>query len=97
VCVLCRILQENIPAKELERRGLCLLRLVIASRHVGLYGRTVLQFEAAKDLPSHSFTPGMNLILLRDASHYITSAISDVASQLENLGSRHLVAIFGKS
>lgn len=54
----CRLLQENIPAKELERRGVCLLRLVIASRHMGLYGRTVLQFETAKDLPSHSFTPG---------------------------------------
>lgn len=60
--IFCRILQENIPAKELERRGVCLLRLVIASRRVGLYGRTVLQFEADKNLPSHSFTPGINLL-----------------------------------
>ena len=63
VYILCRILQENIPAKELERRGVCLLRLVIASRRVGLYGRTVLQFEADKNLPSHSFTPGANLLI----------------------------------
>ena len=62
VCILCRILQENIPAKELERRGVCLLKLLIGSRRVGLYGRTVLQFEAAKDLPSHSFTPGLILV-----------------------------------
>jgi len=61
VHIFYRILQENIPAKELERRGVCLLRLVIASRRVGLYGRTVLQFEADKDLPSHSFTPGVNV------------------------------------
>lgn len=54
-----RILRESIPAKELERRGVCLLRLVITNRHVGLYGRTVLQFEGTKDLPSHSFTPGI--------------------------------------
>ena len=59
--ICCRILHENIPAKELERRGVCLLKLIIASRRVGLYGRNVLQFEAAKDLPSHSITPGMKL------------------------------------
>jgi len=60
----CRILHENISAKELERRGVCLLKLIIASRRVGLYGRTVLQFEAAKDLPSHNITPGTVLVFI---------------------------------
>jgi len=59
-----RILHENVPAKELERRGVCLLKLIIAGRRVGLYGRNVLQFEAAKDLPSHSITPGVTLVFV---------------------------------
>jgi len=45
-------------AKELERRGVCLLKLIIASHRVGLYGRNVLQFEGAKDLPSNTFISG---------------------------------------
>ena len=56
-----RILIENTPVKELQRRGVCLLKLRISERKTGLYGRTVLIFGPyweGKDLPSHNFTPG---------------------------------------
>jgi len=42
-----------------------MLKLIIASRRVGLYGRNVLQFEAAKELPSHNITPGMMLFFCK--------------------------------
>ncbi|KAJ7381195.1 DNA-binding protein SMUBP-2 [Desmophyllum pertusum] len=56
-------LQENISPKELQRRGVCLLKLRIRSRKTGLYGRSLLTFEVNKPgtdgkLPSHSVTPG---------------------------------------
>ena len=57
-------LQENISPKELQRRGVCLLKLRIRSRKTGLYGRYLLTFELNKPpgsdgkLPSHSLTPG---------------------------------------
>ncbi|XP_068723115.1 DNA-binding protein SMUBP-2-like [Montipora capricornis] len=57
-------LQENISPKELQRRGVCLLKLRIRSRKTGLYGRHLLTFELRKTtnpdgkLPSHSLTPG---------------------------------------
>ena len=57
-------LQENISPKELQRRGVCLLKLRIRTRKTGLYGRYLLTFELTKPsgsdgkLPSHSFTPG---------------------------------------
>ncbi|KAK3594546.1 hypothetical protein CHS0354_023602 [Potamilus streckersoni] len=54
-----RILTEKLPAKELQRRGVCLLKLKISSRRSGLYGRTVITFEPNHgDLPSHNLTPG---------------------------------------
>lgn len=62
-------LQENISPKELQRRGVCLLKLRIRSRRTGLYGRHLLTLELSKTtspdgkLPSHSLTPG-NLLRL---------------------------------
>ena len=58
-----RALQENISPKELQKRGVCLLKLRIRGRRTGLYGRTLLTFEVSKPgsdgkLPSHSLTPG---------------------------------------
>ncbi|KAL3878418.1 hypothetical protein ACJMK2_030771 [Sinanodonta woodiana] len=54
-----RILTEKLPAKELQRRGVCLLKLKISNRKSGLYGRTVVTFEPNHgDLPSHNLTPG---------------------------------------
>ena len=57
----CRVLTEQLPAKELQRRGVCLIKLRLAERSTGLYGRTVATFQPfwpGKDLPSHNFTPG---------------------------------------
>ena len=56
-------LQENVSPRELQRRGVCLLKLRVRGRRTGLYGRTLLTFEINKPgtdgkLPSHSFTPG---------------------------------------
>ena len=56
-------LQENVSPKELQRRGVCLLKLRIRSRRTGLYGRLLLTFEINKPgsdgkLPTHSLTPG---------------------------------------
>ncbi|XP_041357729.1 LOW QUALITY PROTEIN: DNA-binding protein SMUBP-2-like [Gigantopelta aegis] len=56
-----RILTEKLPPKELQRRGVCLLKLRLAERRSGLYGRTLVTlqpFWPGPDLPSHSFTPG---------------------------------------
>ena len=55
-----RILHENLPAKELQRRGVCLLGLNISSRKTGFYGRILVAFDTDKEaLPSHSITPGI--------------------------------------
>ena len=56
-------LQENLSPKELQKRGVCLLKLRIRSRKTGLYGRYLLTFEINQPgsdgkLPSHSLTPG---------------------------------------
>lgn len=58
-----RTLQETISPKELQKRGVCLLKLRIRARRTGLYGRSLLTFEINKagtdgKLPSHSLTPG---------------------------------------
>ena len=59
-----RILNENLPAKELQRRGVCLLGLNISSRKTGYYGRILVTFDTDKEtLPSHSITPGINTAL----------------------------------
>lgn len=62
-------LQENISPKELQRRGVCLLKLRIRSRKTGLYGRSLLTFEVNKPgtdgkLPSHSLTPGKYMLFM---------------------------------
>ncbi|KAK0042710.1 DNA-binding protein SMUBP-2 [Biomphalaria pfeifferi] len=62
-----RDLTQRLSAKELQRRGICLLKLEIKSRRSGLYGRMVLVFgsqlgpgakQVKVELPSHNFTPG---------------------------------------
>ncbi|XP_040895261.1 DNA-binding protein SMUBP-2 [Toxotes jaculatrix] len=58
-----RIWQENISPKDLQNKGVCLLKLQIASQSTGLYGRTVVVLEPRKhlgfsSLPSNSFGPG---------------------------------------
>uniref|UniRef100_A0A3Q3MFF6 Immunoglobulin mu DNA binding protein 2 n=1 Tax=Labrus bergylta TaxID=56723 RepID=A0A3Q3MFF6_9LABR len=57
-----RIWQENISLKDLQSKGVCLLKLQIGSQFTGLYGRTVIVLEPRKHLgfstlPSNSFGP----------------------------------------
>ncbi|XP_059153320.1 DNA-binding protein SMUBP-2-like [Physella acuta] len=61
-------LTEKLSAKELERRGVCLLKLQIKARRSGLYGRMVAVFEpqlkhgavknSKPELSSHNLSPG---------------------------------------
>ncbi|XP_054632106.1 DNA-binding protein SMUBP-2 [Dunckerocampus dactyliophorus] len=58
-----RVWQENISLKDLQNKGVCLLKLQIASQSTGLYGRTVIVLEPRKhlglsSLPSNNFGPG---------------------------------------
>ncbi|XP_066268231.1 DNA-binding protein SMUBP-2-like [Branchiostoma lanceolatum] len=58
-----RLLQDQVSPKELQRRGVCLLKLGVTEQSVGLYGRSLLTLRpghagGAKELPSHTFTPG---------------------------------------
>ncbi|XP_061306983.1 DNA-binding protein SMUBP-2 [Pezoporus flaviventris] len=58
-----RAWQESVPLKELQRRGVCLLKLHAASQRTGLYGRLLVTFQPRKhdpdaELPSNSFGPG---------------------------------------
>ncbi|XP_026166279.1 DNA-binding protein SMUBP-2 [Mastacembelus armatus] len=58
-----RTWQENISLKDLQNKGVCLLKLQIGSQSTGLYGRTVVVLEPRKhlgfsSLPSNSFGPG---------------------------------------
>ncbi|XP_069660508.1 DNA-binding protein SMUBP-2 isoform X2 [Haliaeetus albicilla] len=58
-----RAWQESISLKELQRRGICLLRLQAANQRTGLYGRLLVTFQPRKydsdaELPYNSFGPG---------------------------------------
>ncbi|XP_051918312.1 DNA-binding protein SMUBP-2 [Hippocampus zosterae] len=58
-----RMWKENISLKELQNKGVCLLKLQIGSQSTGMYGRTVVVLEPRKhlglsSLPSNSFGPG---------------------------------------
>uniref|UniRef100_G1R4B8 DNA-binding protein SMUBP-2 n=1 Tax=Nomascus leucogenys TaxID=61853 RepID=G1R4B8_NOMLE len=64
--------QENICLKELQSRGVCLLKLQVSSQRTGLYGRLLVTFEprrcgSAAALPSNSFTSG-DIVGLYDAA-----------------------------
>ncbi|XP_077549705.1 DNA-binding protein SMUBP-2-like isoform X2 [Haemaphysalis longicornis] len=54
-------LQEKYSVKELQSKGLCITKLVLASAHTGLYGRTIGKFRSCHygaPLPSHGFSNG---------------------------------------
>ncbi|XP_060117179.1 DNA-binding protein SMUBP-2 isoform X3 [Heteronotia binoei] len=59
-----RVWQESISLKELQRRGVCLLKLEIASQRTGLYGQLLVTFQPRKhgselsELPCNRFGPG---------------------------------------
>lgn len=59
--------QENVSLKELQNRGVCLLKLQVSSQRTGLYGRLLITLEprrcvSAAALPSNSFTSGLYLV-----------------------------------
>lgn len=63
LCVVSRAWQENISLKELQRRGVCLLKLQATNQRTGLYGRLLVTFQPRKydsdaELPYNSFGPG---------------------------------------
>ncbi|KAM4618002.1 DNA-binding protein SMUBP-2 isoform 1-T2 [Discoglossus pictus] len=58
-----RAYQENVALKELQRKGVCLLKLQIASQRTSLYGRLLVTFTPRKYdseavLPSNNFGSG---------------------------------------
>uniref|UniRef100_A0A8C3V2C2 DNA-binding protein SMUBP-2 n=1 Tax=Catharus ustulatus TaxID=91951 RepID=A0A8C3V2C2_CATUS len=58
-----RAWQESVSLKELQRRGVCLLKLQVSSQRTGLYGRLLVTFQPRKwdsdtELPSNNFGPG---------------------------------------
>ncbi|XP_028727335.1 DNA-binding protein SMUBP-2 [Peromyscus leucopus] len=64
--------QEHSSLKELQSRGVCLLKLQVSSQCTGLYGQRLVTFEPRKFgpvvvLPSNSFTSG-DIVGLYDAN-----------------------------
>ncbi|NXP15018.1 SMBP2 protein, partial [Thinocorus orbignyianus] len=58
-----RAWQDSVPLKELQRRGVCLLKLQAATQRTGLYGRLLVTFQPRShgsdaELPANSFGPG---------------------------------------
>lgn len=58
-----RAWQENLSPKNLQQKGVYLLKLQIGSQHTGMYGRLLVVFEPRKCigpsvLPSNTFGPG---------------------------------------
>lgn len=56
-----RRLQENVPAKQLQEKGVCILNLVVQGLRSGLYGRTIVTFACklvGKELPSSNLGSG---------------------------------------
>ncbi|NXT76324.1 SMBP2 protein, partial [Zapornia atra] len=58
-----RAWQESVSLKELQRRGICLLKLQAANQRTGLYGRLLVTFQPRKydsdtELPYNSLGPG---------------------------------------
>uniref|UniRef100_A0A8C6FZD0 DNA-binding protein SMUBP-2 n=1 Tax=Moschus moschiferus TaxID=68415 RepID=A0A8C6FZD0_MOSMO len=71
--------QENVSLKELQSRGVCLLKLQVSSQRTGLYGRLLITFEprrcmSAAVLPSNSFTSG-DIVGLYDESGQLATGI----------------------
>ncbi|XP_069821859.1 DNA-binding protein SMUBP-2 isoform X2 [Dendropsophus ebraccatus] len=67
-----RAWQENVSLKELQRRGVCLLKLQVANQRTGLYGRLLVTFtprkyDAEAVLPTNSFGSG-DIVGLYDSS-----------------------------
>ncbi|XP_032735590.1 DNA-binding protein SMUBP-2 [Lontra canadensis] len=78
--------QENISPKELQSRGVCLLRLQVSSQRTGLYGRLLVTLEprrcvAAAVLPSNSFTSGDIVGLYDEGSQLATGILTRITQR----------------
>uniref|UniRef100_A0A6I8PYP3 Immunoglobulin mu DNA binding protein 2 n=1 Tax=Xenopus tropicalis TaxID=8364 RepID=A0A6I8PYP3_XENTR len=88
-----RTWRENISLKELQRRGVCLLKLQVANQRTGLYGRLLVTFTPRKYdseaiLPSNSFGPG-DIVGLYEASspneQLATGIVAGVTQKVVNV------------
>lgn len=73
-----RRLQENISAKQLQEKGVCILNLVVQGIRSGLYGRTIITFGcklAGKELPSSNLSSGNFSFVVRKQSPVVISNI----------------------
>ncbi|KAK1335647.1 hypothetical protein QTO34_003440 [Cnephaeus nilssonii] len=71
--------QENVSLKELQRRGVCLLKLQVSSQRTGLYGQLLVTFEPRKCasagvLPSNSFSSG-DIVGLNDEGGQLATGV----------------------
>ncbi|KAF6333207.1 immunoglobulin mu DNA binding protein 2 [Rhinolophus ferrumequinum] len=78
--------QENISLKELQSRGVCLLKLQVSSQQTGLYGRLLVTFEprrgvSAGVLPSNSFTSGDIVGLYDEGSQLATGILTRITQK----------------
>ncbi|XP_047374036.1 DNA-binding protein SMUBP-2 isoform X2 [Sciurus carolinensis] len=78
--------QESVSLKELQSRGVCLLKLQVSSQRTGLYGRLLVTLEprrcgSAGALPSNSFTSG-DIVGLYDAAHEGAQLASGILTRI---------------
>ncbi|XP_065794024.1 DNA-binding protein SMUBP-2 [Muntiacus reevesi] len=78
--------QENVSLKELQSRGVCLLKLQVSSQRTGLYGRLLVTFEprrcvSAAALPSNSFTSGDIVGLYDEGGQLATGVLTRITQK----------------
>nr|XP_020826557.1 DNA-binding protein SMUBP-2 isoform X2 [Phascolarctos cinereus] len=82
-----RAWQESVSPKELQRRGVCLLKLQVVSQRTGLYGRLLVVLEPRKwdpgaTLPCNSFGPGDIVGLYESAPEAATLLATGILTQI---------------
>lgn len=80
--------QEHSSLKELQSRGVCLLKLQVSSQRTGLYGQRLVTFEPRKFgpavvLPSNSFTSGdiVGLYDTNESSQLATGVLTRITQK----------------
>ncbi|XP_011383089.1 DNA-binding protein SMUBP-2 isoform X3 [Pteropus vampyrus] len=78
--------QETVSLKELQSRGVCLLKLQVSSQRTGLYGRLLVTFEprrcvSAGALPSNSFASGDIVGLYDEGGQLATGVLTRVTQK----------------
>ncbi|KAM9301529.1 DNA-binding protein SMUBP-2 [Gastrophryne carolinensis] len=88
-----RAWQENASLNELQKKGVCLLKLQVASQKTGLYGRLLVTFTPKKYsaeavLPTNSFSSGDIVGLYESSSPsepLATGIVSGITQKLINV------------